>query len=421
VGVTAWLRQLAARGPVPVFATGGPAAGRVRRRLRISPAVRVCDSPRHAVVLVVVEPVPGPLLGVVSGVHDQLAHPRATVAWPAEVSVDEGVAAIVAVFRELISGQKPSEAALLPDVDPVPWHGVGPYGQGGKGMTGGTPYGRPMTGRAPDRDGLELDQLPVTIGPYLPPLPVGLLVRVKLQGDVIQEATVGANPYSEDPAIDVDPIFLRALAESVPVAQLELARARHLLGWLGDALRVQGLTALGQRALALATDLRTTDGPVVERLLSAVRRCGVLMWSLTDADDLGSEATSGVGLGPVARAAGHQEDARLLEPAYGELGFRAVIGAGGGTRSRWRQRMAEITQAMDLAALAGERQTRSREMVEGPRGPLVEGAAFPSAAALGLVPMLVAGLEWGDALAALVGLDLDVGEAAARVRTPARA
>jgi hypothetical protein len=290
-------------------------------------------------------------------------------------------------------------------------------------MTGGTPYGRPMTGRAPDRDGLELDQLPVMIGPYLPPLPVGLVVQVKLQGDVIQEATLGDNPFVEDPAIDVDPIFLRALAESVPVAQLELARARHLLGWLGDALRVQGLTALGQRALALAlaTDLRTTDGPVVNRLLSAVRLSGVLMWSLTDADDLGPEATCGVGLGPVARVAGHHEDARLLDPAYGELGFRPVVGAGGGTRSRWRQRMAELTQAMDLAAVAGERRTRSREMVEGPRGPLVEGAAFPSAAALGLVPMLVAGLEWGDAVAALVGLDLAMGEAAARVRTPARA
>jgi hypothetical protein len=368
-----------------------------------------------------VEPVPGPLRDVVSSVHDQLAHPRTTVAWSAEAGVDEGVAAIVASFRELISGRKQSEAALLPDVDPVPWRGVGPYGQGGKGMTGGTPYGRPLTGRAPDRDGLELDQLPVTVGPYLPALPVGLVVRVKLQGDVVQEATVGDNPFVQDPALDVDPIFLRALVESVPVAQLELARACHVLGWLGEALRVQGLTALGQRALALAADLRTTDGPAVERLLSGVRRSGVLVWSLTDTDHLGSEATSGVGLGPVARAAGHREDARLLDPAYGELGFRPVVGDGGGTRSRWRQRMAELAQAMDLAAVAGVWRTRSRDVVEGPRGQLAEGEAFPSAAALGLVPSLVAGLEWSDAVAALVSLDLDVGEAAARVRTPAPA
>jgi hypothetical protein len=83
--------------------------------------------------------------------------------------------------------------------------------------------------------------------------------------------------------------------------------------------------------------------------------------------------------------------------------------------------MAELGQAMDLAARAGECRTGFRDLVEGPRGPLGEGAAFPSAAALALVPRLVAGLEWGDAVAALVSLDLDVGEAAARVRTPALA
>jgi hypothetical protein len=421
MGVSAWLRRVAAEAPVPVFVAGGASAGRVRQQLRTSPAVVVCDSPRHAAVLAVVEPVPAPLRAVVSSVHDQLAHPRTTVPWPAETDLAEGVAIIVAASRDLLLGSKGSEPALLPDVDPVPWRGVGPYGQGGKGMTGGTPYGRPLTGRAPDRDGLELDQLPVTVGPYLPALPVGLVVKVKLQGDVVQEATVGDNPFADDPIVELDPIFLQALVEPVPVAHLELARARHLLRWLGDALRVQGLTALGQRALSLAADLRTTDGRSVERLLAGVRRSGVLVWSLTDRDDLGPRATSGVGLGPVARAAGHPEDARLLDPAFGELGFRPVVGGGGGTRSRWRQRMAELGQAMELAALAGERRTGVRDLVEGPRGPLGEGAALPSAAALGLVPRLVAALEWGDAVAALVSLDLDMGEAAARVRSPSPA
>jgi hypothetical protein len=83
--------------------------------------------------------------------------------------------------------------------------------------------------------------------------------------------------------------------------------------------------------------------------------------------------------------------------------------------------MAELGQAMELAALAGERRTGVRDLVEGPRGPLGEGAALPSAAALGLVPRLVAALEWGDAVAALVSLDLDMGEAAARVRSPSPA
>ncbi len=63
---------------------------------------------------------------------------------------------IVRLHRALLLGRS-SSPPILPDVEPSPWRGVGPYGQGGKGMTGGVPYGRPLAGRGPDRDGLELD------------------------------------------------------------------------------------------------------------------------------------------------------------------------------------------------------------------------------------------------------------------------
>ena len=66
-----------------------------------------------------------------------------------------------------------SSPDALPDLDPAPWRGVGPFGQGGTGMTGGVPYGRPLAGRADDRDGLKLDQLLVRVGPFLPPFPPG--------------------------------------------------------------------------------------------------------------------------------------------------------------------------------------------------------------------------------------------------------
>ena len=52
------------------------------------------------------------------------------------------------------------------------------------------PGGIPMADRAPDRDGLMLDQLNVPLGPALPLWPVGLTVHTRLQGDVIQDATV---------------------------------------------------------------------------------------------------------------------------------------------------------------------------------------------------------------------------------------
>ncbi|GAA1294635.1 hypothetical protein GCM10009609_75010 [Pseudonocardia aurantiaca] len=50
------------------------------------------------------------------------------------------------------------------------------------------PGGLPMADLGEDRDGLALDRLHVPLGPVLPDWPAGLVVRVTLQGDVIQEA-----------------------------------------------------------------------------------------------------------------------------------------------------------------------------------------------------------------------------------------
>lgn len=64
-------------------------------------------------------------------------------------------------------------------------------GNGGHGAHGGgmeMPGGLPMADLGPDRDGLTLDRLHVPLGPVLPDWPAGLVVRVVLQGDVIQEA-----------------------------------------------------------------------------------------------------------------------------------------------------------------------------------------------------------------------------------------
>ncbi|WP_344252668.1 hypothetical protein [Pseudonocardia hydrocarbonoxydans] len=50
--------------------------------------------------------------------------------------------------------------------------------------------GLPMAERAPDRDGLTLDRLHLTLGPVLPDWPAGLVVRLAVQGDVVQTAAV---------------------------------------------------------------------------------------------------------------------------------------------------------------------------------------------------------------------------------------
>lgn len=432
MGLRSGLAALASKAPVPVFAVTGAGARESVRTLRLRPELQLVPSPRSANVLLVAGDVPPALRDAARAVHDQLSHPRVTVRWklseggveddglPPGVVVWPGedvVRTLAGTHGRLLGGALASSGPLLPDEDPNPWRGVGPYGQGGKGMTGGVPYGRPLAGRAPDRDGLELDQLPLTVGPYLPPLPPGLCLEVKIQGDVVQEASVAENPFSPTPP--QDDLSVRALYEPVPVTELELARARHHLRWLADALGAQGLDAMGRRALRLAEELTVESPGAVHRLHSMVRGSQALGWSTKGAGRLPPADVAGRALGPVARAAGHSEDARQLDPAYRELDFEPIVHRDGDTRARWRQRLAETVQSLDLARRAGDRLTTVTGVVESPRGPLAPGAATPSANAVRLLPQLLPGLEWGDAVAAVVSLDVDLEEAAAPLPTAA--
>jgi hypothetical protein len=98
---------------------------------------------------------PAALKEAASAAHDVMSHPRCTVRWTPDSPQGEGeraggrrpqglVEAILGAHRDLLAGSRPSEPPVLPDEDPAPRRGVGPYGQGGSGMTGGVPYGRPM-------------------------------------------------------------------------------------------------------------------------------------------------------------------------------------------------------------------------------------------------------------------------------------
>ena len=104
--------------------------------------------------------------------------------------VDELVAMLQDAHRSVLADPASSSPDRLPDEEPNEWRGVGPFGQGGEGMMGGTPYGRPMAMTGDDRDGLALDQL------HLPPRPLPrvaaarcLVLDVTLQGDVLQAVT----------------------------------------------------------------------------------------------------------------------------------------------------------------------------------------------------------------------------------------
>lgn len=423
MGLTTWLRDFAVGAPVPVFPAAAPEAGALVDPLRLHAGLRFVDSPRAANVLLVVGDVSRATFRPLLAVHDQLSTPRATVWWPLApggarlmklfpgiVRIESQPAdagTVAAVIREvhgaLLRGERESDPAVLPDADPAPWRGVGPYGHGGKGMTGGVPYGRPLAGRAPDRDGLELDVLPLRIGPYFPAFPSGLVLDVRLQGDVVQEARAAAAPVVRHRPPLLDP-FRRALSERVRIAVMEEARARHHLRWFAELLRVHGLPALSERALRLAggPDLSTRD---VVRLRSAIERTRSLAWATRGVGVVPREVVAGAGLGPVARSAGAVEDVRMEDSAYVELGFSPVTTTGADAFARWRQRLAEAIQALDLARAAGDLDTGGRGFVESPRGRMTADAD-PSAHLASLLPDLLAGQEWGDAVATVTSLDI---------------
>ena len=421
--LTAGLRRLAAAAPVPLFPVVGAGLRWAVQDLRLRPGLRLVDTPRAASILLVAGEVGEEHDAALAAIHDLLPHPRATIVWRTgrlpgplqaidvtEVADDDPEPRIRAVFVELVTERRASEPPVLPDVDPVPWRGVGPYGQGGTGMTGGTPYGRPLAEVGPDRDGLRLDVLPVEIGPFFPRLPTGLVLEARLAGDVLVEVDVtspGA-PRSR-PAMPALP-FVRALTEPVSIRELEVARARDHLRWLADALIAQGLPALGLRALRLAQRVGPGDGEHVRRLGWQVRATQIFRWSLPRAAAIDRALLRGEGLGPLARAAGLVEDSRLDEPAYRRLGFEPIVLDENDSTGRWRLRLAEAARSLDLAAIAADRMTERVGLVESPRGRLEPGDA-PTVRALRLVPGLLSGLEWGDAIAALTSLDLDLDEA----------
>jgi hypothetical protein len=433
------IARLASGADVPVFPVVGAGGRLAAEVLPLLPGVRVEDTLRAATVLVVVGRLTRALLHPALVVHDQLPHPRATVSIPTGsngftdpedlVSALPSVTTVGAndagglrtVFTDLISGVRSSDPPALPDMEPARWRGVGPYGHGGTGMTGGVPFGRPLPGRAPDPDGLELDQLPLQLGPLHPALPPGLVLHIGLQGDVVRHAAMGANPYQTwpgDPApgpLDTAS-FVDALRSPTPVADLELARARHHLHWVAEALRLHGLGALGLRVSALAGSLSLADHRTVQSITRRLARSRSLAWATAGvgvADDkLLDGLETRLEAGPVRRAAGEERDARSDDPAYQGLGFEPVVHHQADAWARLRQRLAEATQAMDLAERAGDRIRHPGPALEGPRGTLRLDAALPSTALCELLPTLLAGSEWGDAVTTVASLDLDVEEAA---------
>src|SRR6266487_3521913 len=129
----------------------------------------------------------------------------------------------------------------------------GGHGHGGGGHDHGA-GGMPMADRGDDRDGLRLDQLHLPLGPVLPDWPAGLVLRVTLQGDVIQEAEPevlggGGGSFWDEP-------WRRAAAgQHVRTAEASRRAAASYLDSLGRFLAVAGWDAAAVAARRLRDEV----------------------------------------------------------------------------------------------------------------------------------------------------------------------
>lgn len=232
--------RLAVGAPVPVFAAVGPGMSDAVDDLSTWHRIGLQPTVRSAAILLVAGRPRATDAPALRRLHDQMPHPRATVWWrsvpqwtlagaaAAPTAEQDPVALLIETHRALIAGERESEPDLLPDEPPNQWRGVGPHGQGGEGMMGGVPYGRPMPMMGAEiRDGLMLDAYTARFGPFLPVLPPGLSLELTLQGDVIQSAAVRRPPYG-------DPLS----------AAGRLRAAARLLGLLGLGAHAQRLRRL---------------------------------------------------------------------------------------------------------------------------------------------------------------------------------
>ncbi|WP_128377262.1 hypothetical protein [Streptomyces cavernae] len=254
----------------------------------------------------------------------------------------------------------------------------------------GVVAGLPMADRADDRDGLRLDRLHVPLGPALADWPAGLILRVALQGDIVQqvsaEAEGSASPY---PPFWDEP-WLRALSGE-RVSHGEAARrlcAAHLDS-LGRFFAVTGWTDMAARfrhvrdralAGADAAELRGLLRPLIRR----AERSRTLRW-LT------------AGLGPLT--AEHARHLGVTGPALvadGDVHARMRVWLG----AAWRGAdECDDTEALDTA------------QVIGPRG-RVDGPVPASLALLDALPGLLEGAEFAGARIIVASLDPDLDELA---------
>ncbi|GAA3228168.1 hypothetical protein GCM10017691_19140 [Pseudonocardia petroleophila] len=192
----------------------------------------------------------------------------------------------VASAHEVKAHEVPADEVPADEVpaDEVPGHEMSGHEMSGGHdmhmMHGGEVAGLPMADRAPDRDGLTLDVLQMSLGPVLSDWPAGLVVHVTLQGDVVQAARV------------------EVVGEPGPAWECPPAAAA--LDGLAQLLAVCGSSTAARTARRLRDDVLagTVDSAVLHRFARRLRRSRTLRWAtdglgkLDDGPDLAGDATA---------------------------------------------------------------------------------------------------------------------------------
>ena len=258
---------------------------------------------------------PGPEMGtIIDHTWSQMSQPRARIQIGQTDSIEDALLAA----RDALTAPAPRPAVATAtskhhDEDHEDHDAMGPDGIA-------------LAEGAEDRDGLEMDELHLPLGPILTHWPVGLVLNLTLNGDVVTAATA---TQIDSPALAHTPD---------PAAE----RAARLLDAAASLLSLAGMPALAGRARGLR-DISLTDPAMdAQAVDDLARRLGRLrtlrwLWRRTAVTDPAGQA---LGLhdrlvGLVERAAAALRGEASAEPA----------------RSYSLEDLAELVQGQELAAV----------------------------------------------------------------------
>jgi hypothetical protein len=236
-------------------------------------------SPADADVLVVAGPPAPAMAAVVDRVWAQMPEPRVRVVVKAVAHVSGTLDAAASRLADRAPGgpvgHPPGECTEAHDEGASAPGNSGGHEHGGPDHGGHEhgdmemPGGLPMADLGEDRDGLMLDRLHVALGPVLPDWPAGLVLRVALQGDVIQEAEAEVLDAGSGGSFwrDEDPRHLAGRHLDA------LARFLGVAGWADPAARARRL----RDELLAGADPAAVRGQV-HALTARVRRSRTLRW-----------------------------------------------------------------------------------------------------------------------------------------------